>query len=234
MSLRTYRRTGSSPLICAALVSTQMLAGCSSITGLDGSAQFACKAPEGVKCESVSGNYHNAIQNNLPSQRKPTGTTSPASLSDPQGATPVRSPSRPSAAARPTAAPPSADAEGSGDGSVYLASPLRSGPRVLRLWVKPWEDADRDLNGESLVYVQVDNGRWLVDHVQRQAREPYAPIRPTRLPTSAARGPLPDAREADPRLASQPGPSTADDGAAVSQTLRALQGRPMAAPGPGN
>jgi conjugal transfer pilus assembly protein TraV len=102
---------------------------------------------------------------------------------------------------------------------------------VLRLWIKPWEDADRDLNGESLVYVQVDNGRWLVDHVQRQAREPYAPIRPTRLPTSAARGPLPDARESDYRPASQPGTSTADDGAAVSQALRALQGRPVTAPG---
>ena len=33
------------------------------------------------------------------------------------------------------------------------------------------QDADRDLNGESLVYVQIDNGRWLVDHVQRQARD---------------------------------------------------------------
>jgi conjugal transfer pilus assembly protein TraV len=52
-----------------------------------------------------------------------------------------------------------------------MATPLRAGPRVLRLWIKPWEDADRDLNGESLVYVQIDNGRWLVDHVQRQARD---------------------------------------------------------------
>jgi conjugal transfer pilus assembly protein TraV len=97
---------------------------------------------------------------------------------------------------------------------------------VLRLWVKPWEDADRDLNGESLVYVQVDNGRWLVDHVQRQAREPYAPIRPTRLPSSAAKGSAPDA--------SQQGQSTANDGSAITQAaqaLRALQGRPLATPG---
>jgi conjugal transfer pilus assembly protein TraV len=47
----------------------------------------------------------------------------------------------------------------------------------LRLWIKPWEDADGDLNGESVVYLQVEGGRWLVDHAQRQVREPYAPVR---------------------------------------------------------
>jgi conjugal transfer pilus assembly protein TraV len=54
---------------------------------------------------------------------------------------------------------------------------LRSGPRILRLWVKPWEDADGDLNGESVVYIQVEGGRWLVDHAQRQVRDAYAPVR---------------------------------------------------------
>ena len=229
MKYRTLRRTGSGPLFCAAL-----LAGCSSITGLDGSSQYACKAPEGVKCDSVSGNYYNAIQNNLPAQRKPTGTLNPASLSDPQDAPPVRGSSRASASSIPTTAALAAGAVGSVEGSAYFAAPLRAGPRVLRLWIKPWEDADRDLNGESLVYVQIDNGRWLVDHVQRQAREPYAPIRPTRLPTSAAKGSAPDARESDSRPASQHGQSSADDGSAIgqaTQALRALQGRPFAAPG---
>ena len=190
-----------------------------------------------MTCDSVSGNYHNAIQNNLPAQRKPTGTSNPASLPDPQSAPPLRGSSRVSATSIPTAVASAAAAAGSVDGSAYLAAPLRAGPRVLRLWIKPWEDADRDLNGESLVYVQVDNGRWLVDHVQRQAREPYAPIRPTRLPTSAARGSVPDAMESDPRTASQQGQSTADDGSTITQAaqaaqaLRALQGRPAAAPG---
>jgi len=234
MKYRTARLTGIGLLLCAA-----MLAGCSSITGLDGSSQYACKAPEGVKCDSVSGNYYNAIQNNLPAQRKPTGTSNPASLSDPHGAPPLRGSSRASASSIPTtvATGTAADVAGSVEGAVYLAAPLRAGPRVLRLWIKPWEDADRDLNGESLVYVLVDNGRWLVDHVQRQAREPYAPIRPTRLPTSAARGSGPGARESGSRPASQQGQSSADDASAITQAtqaaqaLRALQGRPAAAPG---
>ena len=55
--------------------------------------------------------------------------------------------------------------------------PLRSPARVLRLWVKPWEDADGDLMDQVYVYVPVDNGRWLVDHTQRQIRDAYAPIK---------------------------------------------------------
>ena len=226
MKFRIQHTAVSGLLLCIA-----MLAGCSSITGLDGSSQYACMAPEGVKCDSVSGNYYNAIQNNLPAQRKPTGTQNPARLPEPLGAPPVRSSNFSGTSTIPTGVATAVGLTGSVEGSTYLAAPLRAGPRVLRLWIKPWEDTDRDLNGESLVYVQVDNGRWLVDHVQREAREPYAPIRPTRLPTSAAKGPAPDARESDARSVSQQGQSSADDGSAVTQALRALRGRPAAGPG---
>ena len=43
---------------------------------------------------------------------------------------------------------------------------VRSSPRVLRLWIAPWEDGDGDLHEESTVHVLVDNGRWLIDHVR--------------------------------------------------------------------
>jgi conjugal transfer pilus assembly protein TraV len=214
--------------ICAAL-----LVSCSSITGLDGTSQYACKAPEGVKCDSVSGNYYNALQNNLPSQRKSTGITNPADRPEPQDAPVVRASARTGASAIPTAIGAAVPVAG----SAYMAAPLRAGPRVLRLWIKPWEDADRDLNGESLVYLQIDNGRWLVDHVQRQAREPYAPIRPTRFPNSASKSQSPDPRDAEARSQSQQrqqlqqDQSAAEDGSAVSQVLRALQARPAATPG---
>lgn len=223
-------------LLLMAMVCAQMLAGCSSISGLEGTSQYACKAPEGVKCDSVSGNYYNALQNNLPVQRKPAGTVNPSALADPQGDMPPQGPSRPSPPAvrtsAPTAANPASNSVASPvEGSPYLAAPLRAGPLVLRLWIKPWEDADRDLNGESLVYVQVDNGRWLVDHVQRQAREPYAPIRPARLPTSAAKGSGTDAREADGRQASQQDSPPNNETSAITQALRALQARQVPKPG---
>ena len=67
-----------------------------------------------------------------------------------------------------------------------LAQPLRSQARVLRLWIKPWEDADGDLYDQGYVYVQVDGGRWMIDHVQRQIREAYAPLKAPPKPAAEA------------------------------------------------
>jgi conjugal transfer pilus assembly protein TraV len=129
-----------------------------SLSGLSGNSSYACKAPDGVTCQSVSGTYANAVANNLPAQR--ARATPPAA---PELAPPAAAASTPRLRnASSDAAPP---------------LPLRSAPRILRLWFKPWEDADRDLYDQGYVYVQVDGGRWLVDHAQRAIREAYAPIR---------------------------------------------------------
>jgi conjugal transfer pilus assembly protein TraV len=144
--------------LTAVLGSVLSLAGCMSLSGLSGNSSYACKAPDGVTCQSVSGTYANAVANNLPAQRtRATPTATPASAP----------PS--SAASAPTLRNASADAA--------QVLPLRSAPRILRLWFKPWEDADRDLYDQGYVYVQVDGGRWLVDHAQRAIREAYAPVR---------------------------------------------------------
>ena len=146
-----------------------LLAGCASITGLDASSEYACQAPPGVQCDSVSGTYANALQNNLPSQR-------------PQRA-PSAAPASATAPAATRATPAAPRAPGGTDGAPAV-QPLRSQPRLLRLWIKPWEDADRDLHDQGYVYVQVDAGRWLVDHAQRQVRDAYAPVRPPRRPAA--------------------------------------------------
>ncbi|HRH86009.1 MAG TPA: TraV family lipoprotein [Rubrivivax sp.] len=149
------------------------LTACTNLSGLSGSSSYACKAPEGVICDSVSGTYANAVQNNLPSQ-KPRAvapatkeSTAPAT---PAGTGAVALPPRPT----PTAA------------AATPTIPARSSARVLRLWFKPWEDADRDLYDQGFVYVQIDSGGWLIEHVQRQIREAHAPLRPP--PRSAPAG----------------------------------------------
>jgi conjugal transfer pilus assembly protein TraV len=144
--------------LAALLGGVASLAGCSSLSGLSGNSSYACRAPDGVTCQSVSGTYANAVANNLPAQR---ARAMPA-------ATPASAPPS-SAASAPTARNAPADAA--------QVLPLRSAPRILRLWFKPWEDADRDLYDQGYVYVQVDGGRWLVDHAQRAIREAYAPVR---------------------------------------------------------
>lgn len=144
--------------LAALLGGVASLAGCMSLSGLSGSSSYACKAPDGVTCQSVSGTYANAVANNLPAQR--ARATPPAA---PELAPPA----------------PAASAPGVRNASSDATSPLplRSAPRILRLWFKPWEDADRDLYDQGYVYVQVDGGRWLVDHAQRAIREAYAPVR---------------------------------------------------------
>lgn len=147
-------------LCVVASASIFLLVGCTSISGLSGGSGYACKAPEGVACDSVSGTYANSVADRLPNRRTSTGAalsplpeTIPAPSARP--ATALRLPELPNAAAS-----------------------LRSSPRILRLWVKPWEDADGDLIDQSYVYVQVDNGQWLIEHAQRQIREAYAPVKP--------------------------------------------------------
>jgi conjugal transfer pilus assembly protein TraV len=172
------------------------LAGCTNMSGLSGSSSYACKAPEGVICDSVSGTYANAVQNNLPSQ-KPRAVapahkegTATASASG-TGATAL--PPRPTPTATAFATP---------------MMPARSSARVLRLWFKPWEDADRDLYDQGYVYVQIDSGGWLIEHVQRQIRETHAPLRPPPRGTPAG-----DAKETPvptPLSKSLPRPAAAD------------------------
>lgn len=133
-----------SPIVPIALAA--ILTGCaSSLSGIGGSERYACKAPEGALCTSVSGVYSNSLHRAITDAGTPAkSTTSIASSYEATG----RAPSQ---------------LEGSPNG-------LRSEPRVLRLWIAPWEDADGDLHEESVVHVVVDNGRWLIEHVRPPVR----------------------------------------------------------------
>jgi conjugal transfer pilus assembly protein TraV len=130
------------------LVFALALSGCTStLSGVGGADGYACKAPEGALCTSVSGIYANAAQG------MPKPTKSPEHQS--QTATPV--------IYGATSIAPDRSAAVSG-------GPIRSNPRVLRLWIAPWEDADGDLHEAALVNVIVDTGRWLIEHVRPAAR----------------------------------------------------------------
>ncbi len=145
------------------LVVISSLSGCMSMSGLGGDSKYACKAPDGVTCDSVSGTYANAVANNLPSQRKRQSAVN-ASQAERQ-------------APKPLVARASLPAAG-GSSPQEAGSALRSQARYLRLWIKPWEDIDGDLYDQAHVYVQIDQGRWLIDHVQQRIRAAHTPLRP--------------------------------------------------------
>src|SRR5258706_11383908 len=109
--------------ILGAAIAGALLEGCGSMSGLDAKTQFACKAPDGVLCESMSGIYANAMANNLPGQRVSHGGTG-AEVSRAkvyEGAGVITKP-------------------------IYSGTPIRSAPLVLRVWFAPWEDSDGDLH----------------------------------------------------------------------------------------
>ena len=138
------------------------LAGCSSLSGLGGDARPTCKAPEGVPCRSVSGVYVNSS----PDASAASAVPSTLIAATPRPAHPTR-------------------AMGSDEPPPTLGA-IRSEPTVLRIWVAPFEDSDGDLVDQSWVYLQVDNGRWLVEHSRERIRQAFAP----RMPEGAAPSPV--------------------------------------------
>lgn len=147
----------------AAAVCLTILSGCSDMTGLGGKSEYACKAPQGVQCNSVSGNYYNSF----PSKG---------------GAAVKGAPTKVTPRAVPRSMYTMAKAASSGSSMqgqpAFEPTALRSPPRVIRLWIKPWEDSDHDLHDQSFVYLQTDPGRWQIAHAQRQIRDAYAPLKP--------------------------------------------------------
>ena len=148
------------------------LAACMNMSGLGGDSKYACKAPDGVACDSVSGTYANALHNNLPSQQAQRSARRQKEASEEN--------------ASPTLGRPISSATVNASDMAVTPNPLRTQARILRLWIKPWEDADGDLYDQGYVYVQADNGQWQIDHVQRQIRDLYAPLKPPPKPATEA------------------------------------------------
>ncbi|MCU7370043.1 type IV conjugative transfer system lipoprotein TraV [Paucibacter sp. O1-1] len=198
-------------LRAAVLALLMPLVGCVNMSGLSGESKYACAAPEGVACNSVSGTYANAVAHNLPSQQGRSNSSSGANAGTASEAA-TASTGRNKAAAPPTPTRQALSgalasvAQPGADGRPGVA--LRSQARVLRLWTKPWEDADGDLWDQGFVYVQVDAGRWQIDHVRQRIRDQYTPLRP---PPPASSGAAPagtsDTSSTDPQ-AQTPADST--------------------------
>jgi len=202
----------------AGAIAAMVLAGCSDLSGLGGTDHYACKAPEGVRCDSLAGNYANSLANNLPGQNASLG-----------GARRALTPLRPV-----QAAPFPASMTG---GPADLRA-LRSDERLLRLWVKRWRDRDNDLVDESFIYMKVESGHWMLDAAQERGTKGYRVVEaprssapavapPAALPALSGSGDLPGASAA-------PTPSAAPvDGAGLPPLAPELPGQqPPAMPAP--
>lgn len=161
----TIATVASLPALLATLAT---LSGCMSLmSGLGGSESLSCKAPEGVVCTSVSGVYANAAT--IASKSAPLATSVTSAIPATRAITAIYSAN---AVSLSTDKP-----------ATQLNNVVRSNPRVLRLWIAPWEDGDGDLHEASTVHVLVDNGRWLIEHLRTTPRSSLDAVAPP-LPVS--------------------------------------------------
>ncbi len=133
------------------------LAGCSSMSGYDAKSSFSCKAPDGVLCESMSGIYANVRHQNLPGQQ-------------------VKHASKKTKTEKVVTDKTARPSKGGTVPPMSSGMPIRSAPRILRVWFAPWEDSDQDLHDQSYLYLLVDTGHWRVEHAQQQIQNAYRPV----------------------------------------------------------
>jgi conjugal transfer pilus assembly protein TraV len=138
---------------------TLALAGCADLSGLGASSKFNCKAPEGIPCMSVSGIDANERAGTLPLLRTADKVVSAA-------------PGTASDAVRAADGGPSLQAA---PRRLLPSGAIRSDPTVARIWIAPWEDTDGDLHDEHYVYMQLDSGRWLIEHNRQRIQRAFAP-----------------------------------------------------------
>ncbi len=64
----------------------------------------------------------------------------------------------------------------------YSGVPLRTAPRVLRIWMAPYEDAEADLHDQKYLYVTLKTGRWVLKANQINIQQQYRQVYPLGTP----------------------------------------------------
>ena len=157
---------------------TLLVSGCTSLDGLNGKSNFDCKAPDGVVCDSMTGVMANAKANNLPGQQ----------VSRSASKTPVRGSEFTSVASREARVMTTME---------YTGAPILRNPKTLRIWVAPWEGADRTLYDQQFFYMVIDNWKWNIEHNSRRVRQAYAPGTTTGYVSAPTQNQTPKAIETD-------------------------------------
>ncbi|MCW5632773.1 MAG: TraV family lipoprotein [Rubrivivax sp.] len=151
-----------------AAVASFAMSACTNMSGLGGESKFKCLVPDGVPCMSMSevdSSYRGGV---LPGQHRPPeeGAAKPVAQGSHAG----------------TASPKAVTTA-----SAVSTGAIRTQPTIIRIWIAPWEDVDGDLNDQGYVYLQIDAGRWLIEHNRERIRRTFAPAQAGAAPQRPAR-----------------------------------------------
>ena len=117
--------------------------------------RYACKdklTGLGVKCETITQVYEENM----------TGASPPQPVSA-QGKEKEESKKEKAKEAKKLEPPPTEASEAVKALGYDESKPVRLAPRVIRIWIAPWEDGDGDLHQSSYIYSEISpkRGRWL-------------------------------------------------------------------------
>lgn len=139
----------------AASVALLLLTGCTI-----GRSDFSCPMPNGIACMSAREVYNRSVAGDLnkdgPTEVAGTGSAAGSGGQPPMDRFPLA----------PWTNAPSLDAP----------QPLRAPPKIMRIWVPPFEDKGGDLHMPSLVYVELEPRRWLVGEREVPVNQRLTPI----------------------------------------------------------
>lgn len=135
---------------------TVTVTGCS-MTGLDAKDQFSCSAPDGVSCASVSEINKMVDAGTLPRKSKlEMREATEASNDNPSSEATIVVPKIQNSV-----------------GMQSSRSPLVSAPKVIRIWIAPWEDKDGVLHDQSYIYAFANKPEWKLNHSREEIRTQY-------------------------------------------------------------
>jgi conjugal transfer pilus assembly protein TraV len=69
----------------------------------------------------------------------------------------------------------------------YSGVPLRTQPRVLRIWMAPFEDAEGDLHDQKYFYITIHSGRWVLEANQVNIQQQFKHVYPLGQPERPAK-----------------------------------------------
>lgn len=124
---------------------------------------------------SVTGISVNAAKNNLPALK--TRNSESGMSADPDGEKKDGAPKKPVAYGA-TVASAAGIVSPKGMDAPYSGMPLHTPPRLLRIWVAPYQDTEGDLHDQKFMYVMVHSGRWLLEANQVNIQLPFKQVFP--------------------------------------------------------
>lgn len=159
-------------LLVPVIFTTSLMAGCGSMSGLDASSNFSCKAAPGVTCQSISGVHQNAIAGNLPFQKQGDASIN-ANAPDSKSSDEHKPATYGTVKYEDKAKMSPRDMVATSSGM-----PVRQPPLVLRVWMAPYEDEAGDLYDQSYFYAMVHSGRWMIEANRSSISNQFRPIYP--------------------------------------------------------